>query len=147
MGKSAHCLGQLAHSSSYCQHSARISQGLASDGAVSCRPAHAHFRLFRTVRVACGIRDRRHWLCACQGRTQEAARKRGERERAGQTIEGISWREFELLVGETFRRKGGTVIEKGGSGPDGGVDLVLHLGTDKYLFSASSGKPSVLASR
>ncbi|MCE4073570.1 MULTISPECIES: restriction endonuclease [Pseudomonas] len=59
---------------------------------------------------------------------------------SGQTIEGISWREFELLVGETFRRKGFTVIEKGGSGPDGGVDLVLHLGTDRYLVQCKQWK-------
>jgi len=59
---------------------------------------------------------------------------------SGQTIEGISWREFEQLVGETFRRKGYTVIEKGGNGPDGGVDLVLHLGTDKYLVQCKQWK-------
>ncbi|WP_324710621.1 restriction endonuclease [Pseudomonas citronellolis] len=61
-------------------------------------------------------------------------------EESGRTIDGISWREFELLVGETFRRKGFTVIEKGGSGPDGGVDLVLHLGTDKYLVQCKQWK-------
>lgn len=59
---------------------------------------------------------------------------------SGQTIDGISWREFELLVGEAFRRKGFTVIEKGGSGPDGGVDLVLLLGTDKYLVQCKQWK-------
>ncbi|SFC12258.1 restriction system protein [Pseudomonas citronellolis] len=59
---------------------------------------------------------------------------------SGKTIEGISWREFELLVGETFRRKGFTVIEKGGNGPDGGVDLVLHLRTDKYLVQCKQWK-------
>ncbi|MBV7582156.1 restriction endonuclease [Pseudomonas sp. PDM33] len=59
---------------------------------------------------------------------------------AGQTIEGISWREFELLVGETFRRKGFSVVEKGGNGPDGGVDLVLHLGADKYLVQCKQWK-------
>ncbi|MBD9499160.1 restriction endonuclease [Pseudomonas sp. PDM17] len=59
---------------------------------------------------------------------------------SGQTIEGISWREFELLVGETFRRKGFTVVEKGGNGPDGGIDLVLHLGTDKYLVQCKQWK-------
>ncbi|MBG6288401.1 restriction endonuclease [Pseudomonas nitroreducens] len=58
----------------------------------------------------------------------------------GQTIDGISWCDFELLVSETFRRKGFTVIEKGGSGPDGGVDLVLHLGTDKYLVQCKQWK-------
>lgn len=59
---------------------------------------------------------------------------------SGQTVEGISWREFEQLVGETFRRKGFTVVEKGGRGPDGGVDLVLHLGTEKYLVQCKQWK-------
>ncbi|WP_440468703.1 restriction endonuclease [Pseudomonas sp. YH-1] len=53
--------------------------------------------------------------------------------KSGKTVEGISWREFEQLVGEVYRQKGFTVTEAGGSGPDGGVDLVLHMGTDKYL--------------
>ncbi|HCF3974269.1 TPA: restriction endonuclease [Pseudomonas aeruginosa] len=59
---------------------------------------------------------------------------------AGRTIEGISWREFELLVGEAFRRKGFAVVEKGDRGPDGGVDLVLHLGTEKYLVQCKQWK-------
>ncbi|WP_271410750.1 restriction endonuclease [Pseudomonas sp. Q1-7] len=58
----------------------------------------------------------------------------------GKTVEGISWREFEQLVGEAFRRKGFTVTESGGGGPDGGVDLVLHLGTDKYLVQCKQWK-------
>lgn len=51
----------------------------------------------------------------------------------GKTIDGISWREFEQLVGEVFRQKGFTVTETGGNGPDGGIDLILHMGSDKYL--------------
>ncbi|MBB4868106.1 restriction system protein [Pseudomonas nitritireducens] len=51
----------------------------------------------------------------------------------GKTIDGISWREFEQLVGEVFRQKGFTVTETGGNGSDGGIDLVLQMGTDKYL--------------
>lgn len=51
----------------------------------------------------------------------------------GRSIEGISWHEFELLVGEVFRRRGYSVLEQGGAGPDGGVDLVLHKDREKYL--------------
>ncbi len=40
----------------------------------------------------------------------------------------MSWRDFELLVGEAFRRQGYVVEERGGSAPDGGVDLVLRKG-------------------
>ena len=48
-------------------------------------------------------------------------------------LSGISWREFEMLVGEGFRRKGYQVAEQGGSGPDGGVDLVLRKDGEKHL--------------
>ncbi len=49
------------------------------------------------------------------------------------TLESISWREFELLVGEAFRRKGFTVQETGQGGADGGIDLVLLKDGEKYL--------------
>lgn len=39
-----------------------------------------------------------------------------------------------------FRRKGFTVEERGGSGPDGGIDLVLHAGNDKYLVQCKQWK-------
>jgi len=45
-----------------------------------------------------------------------------------ESIRGMSWQDFELLVGEAFRRQGYGVEERGGSAPDGGVDLVLHKG-------------------
>ncbi|MDX2352931.1 restriction endonuclease [Stutzerimonas xanthomarina] len=49
------------------------------------------------------------------------------------TLESISWHEFELLVGEAFRRKGFTVQETGQGGADGGIDLVLLKDGEKYL--------------
>lgn len=49
------------------------------------------------------------------------------------TLESISWREFELLVGEAFRRKGFAVEETGQGGADGGIDLVLLKDGEKYL--------------
>ena len=45
----------------------------------------------------------------------------------------MSWREFEVLVGEFFRRQGFTVTNNGGGGPDGGVDVWLTCGRDRYL--------------
>ena len=45
----------------------------------------------------------------------------------------MTWREFEVLVGEYFRRQGFTVRDNGGGGPDGGVDVLLQKGSDKYL--------------
>jgi restriction system protein len=47
-------------------------------------------------------------------------------------LEAISWQEFELLVGEAFRRQG-FVVEETANGPDGGVDLVLRRHGEKHL--------------
>jgi len=43
-----------------------------------------------------------------------------------ESIRAMTWQDFELLVGEAFRRQGYGVEERGGSAPDGGVDLVLR---------------------
>lgn len=48
-------------------------------------------------------------------------------------LDGISWQEFELLVGEAFRRKGYTLEESGGGVADGGVDLILWKDGEKAL--------------
>lgn len=52
-------------------------------------------------------------------------------------VDGMRWQEFEMLVGEAFRRQGYQVLESGGGGADGGVDLVLSRpsknGTEKTL--------------
>src|SRR4051812_41327334 len=44
------------------------------------------------------------------------------------SLAAMSWQDFELLVGEFFRRRGFSVKETGGGGADGGVDLVLSTG-------------------
>lgn len=48
-------------------------------------------------------------------------------------LNGMTWQEFEMLVGEAFRRGGYFVEESGGGGADGGVDLVLHKNGEKSL--------------
>ena len=48
-------------------------------------------------------------------------------------IARMSWSEFETLVGEYFRRQGFTTLNNGGGGPDGGVDVLLQKGSDRYL--------------
>ena len=45
----------------------------------------------------------------------------------------MSWREFELVVGEAFRQRGYKVNERGGGGPDGGVDLVIRKGSESTV--------------
>ena len=57
--------------------------------------------------------------------------------KATDALDGMSWREFEMLVGEGFRMQGYQVVETGGGGADGGVDLVLSKpsksGGEKFL--------------
>ena len=55
-------------------------------------------------------------------------------------LNGMSWQEFEMLVGEAFRRKGYTVSETGGGGADGGVDLVLRKDGEKFLVQCKQWK-------
>jgi restriction system protein len=60
---------------------------------------------------------------------------------ATDTLDGISWQEFELLVGEAFRRQGYSVTENGGDrGPDGGVDLVMRKGGEKFFVQCKQWK-------
>ncbi|MGE0098430.1 MAG: restriction endonuclease [Hydrogenophaga sp.] len=57
--------------------------------------------------------------------------------KATDALDGMSWREFEMLVGEGFRLQGYQVVETGGGGADGGIDLVLtkpgKSGGEKFL--------------
>jgi len=55
-------------------------------------------------------------------------------------LDDMSWREFELLVGESFRLQGYRVSEQGGAGPDGGIDLVLSKGPEKFLVQCKQWK-------
>lgn len=43
-----------------------------------------------------------------------------------ESIAAMSWKEFEMLVGEAFRRRGYRVEETGLGGADGGIDLILR---------------------
>ena len=60
--------------------------------------------------------------------------------RAPDALDGMSWQDFELLVGEAFRLQGYEVTELGGQGPDGGVDLVLLKGKEKFLVQCKQWK-------
>lgn len=50
-----------------------------------------------------------------------------------ESIRALSWREFEQLVGEAYRRQGYLIQETGGGGADGGVDLLLRKGSEKTV--------------
>jgi len=58
------------------------------------------------------------------------------------TLERITWREFEMLVGEAFCRRGYVVEETGGHGADGGVDIVLSKGGQRSLVQCKQWKAS-----
>jgi restriction system protein len=58
-----------------------------------------------------------------------ASRKRArllETQTGLDSLRAMHWREFEMLVGEAFRRQGYSVEETGLGGADGGVDLILR---------------------
>jgi restriction system protein len=60
--------------------------------------------------------------------------------KARQPLEGITWKEFEILVGEAFRLQGYQVAENHAGGPDGGIDLVLRKGNEKFFVQCKQWK-------
>jgi restriction system protein len=67
-------------------------------------------------------------LSAWQRRKRQDLIKEVTRNPAADALQGMRWREFEMLVGEWFRQQGYRVVETGGAGADGGVDLELTRG-------------------
>lgn len=55
-------------------------------------------------------------------------------------VDGMSWQQFEHLVGEAFRMQGYSVTETGGGGADGGVDLMLAKGGEKFIVQCKQWK-------
>ncbi|ADV02229.1 restriction endonuclease [Alicycliphilus denitrificans] len=51
----------------------------------------------------------------------------------GEALRAMGWRDFERLVGEAFRLRGYDVIETGGGGADGGIDLKLKRASETFL--------------
>lgn len=82
------------------------------------------------------------WISFSRRRRQSELHGKVARDPSADALEKISWREFEGLVAESFRREGYRVVERGGDGPDGGVDLELHMGSDKYLVQCKQWKTS-----
>jgi len=75
-----------------------------------------------------------------------ARRKRGElfarvaTQPAPDPLNTMTWPEFEMLVGESFRRQGYAVTEVGGKKADGGVDLVLTRDGQTFLVQCKQWK-------
>lgn len=90
-----------------------VGQALVQHGSVFTPLAWIVLALCWTAAFASwfGRRGRQQLLDTCTGLDSVAA---------------LGWRQFELLVGEAFRRQGYTVEETGLGGADGGIDLILR---------------------
>jgi restriction system protein len=67
------------------------------------------------------------WIAALVSYVDGLRRKRLLAAQTGlNSLRTIDWREFEMLVGEAFRRQGYLVHETGLGGADGGIDLILR---------------------
>ncbi len=82
------------------------------------------------------------WVSFSRRRRQRELHGRVASDPSANALEKMTWREFEGLVAESFRQQGYRVVERGGDGPDGGVDLELHMGSDKYLVQCKQWKVS-----
>lgn len=60
--------------------------------------------------------------------------------KSANALDGMSWREFEMLVGEAYALQGYRVKETGGGGADGGIDLVLAKGGEKFFVQCKQWK-------
>jgi restriction system protein len=67
-------------------------------------------------------------------------RRKFDQQRGLEDIRKLSWRQFESIVGEAFRRRGFLTVENGGGGADGGVDLVLHRDGKKFFVQCKQWK-------
>lgn len=79
-------------------------------------------------------------LSAFRRRHREQLVSNVSQSKSADALNDMSWREFELLVGEAFRLQGYRVSEQGGAGPDGGIDLVLSKGSEKFLVQCKQWK-------
>ena len=69
-----------------------------------------------------------------------ASRKRRllDRQTGLDSIRALSWREFEELVAEAYRRDGYRVLENDQPGPDGGVDIRLRRDGELHLVQCKN---------
>lgn len=58
------------------------------------------------------------------------------------SLAALGWRQFELLVGEAFRRRGYVVEETGLGGADGGIDLILRRDGRRTLVQCKQWRRS-----
>lgn len=81
------------------------------------------------------------WAAAIASFVSRARRRRLLDSQTGiESLRQMSWREFEQLAGEAFRRQGYTVEETGLGGADGGNDLVLRKDGQTTLVQCKQWK-------
>lgn len=59
-----------------------------------------------------------------------------------ESLKSITWHDFEILVGEAFRRKGYTVVENMVGGADGGIDLLLKKDNATHIVQCKQWRKS-----
>ena len=57
-----------------------------------------------------------------------------------ESVRGLSWKEFELMVAEAYRREGYAVDYSVGGGADGGIDVVLRKGAETIIVQCKQWK-------
>ncbi|MGA0611233.1 restriction endonuclease [Caldimonas sp. KR1-144] len=72
-------------------------------------------------------------VSALRGKERRRLVQNVTQSQAAGVLDHMSWQQFEQLVGEAFRLQGYRVMQSGGSGPDGGVDLVIAKNGETYL--------------
>ncbi|PPT61954.1 restriction endonuclease [Xanthomonas arboricola] len=81
------------------------------------------------------------WLAALFSYLGTRSRRRFLETRASlESLAAGGWRQFELLVGEAFRRQGYSVEETGQGGADGGIDLILRKDGRRTLVQCKQWK-------
>lgn len=59
---------------------------------------------------------------------------------AHQTLQDLSWQDFEFLLSEWFKKQGYSTELTGGGGADGGIDIKLHKDNQLYLVQCKHYK-------
>lgn len=80
------------------------------------------------------------WLAFSEQRKRTQLLQQVTANPAADALDDITWQEFEVLVGEVFRRLGYQVEETGGGGADGGIDLILRRNGEKFLVQCKQWK-------
>lgn len=79
-------------------------------------------------------------LSSMRRRQRRALLEEATSSNAAEALQGMSWQQFELLVGEGFRQQGFAAKERGGNGADGGIDLILTRGGETFLVQCKHWK-------